>query len=160
MLRLEADRLIDGVHDLPHEPGEIAIAGERITAVGGDSRAHDATSRSDDQEQRLVLPGCTFLPGLIDFHSHIGIDTRRSDLASQVQVPPSRYLTAGIGLLQEDLRAGTTTVRLCGDRYGADLALRRAVERGTVIAPRLLAAGRAIRSPRSSGGRCGLGADG
>ncbi len=148
MLRLTADRLIDGIHDLPREPGEIVVAGERIVAVRGAL----AGAEPRDQQLGLSCPGCTLLPGLIDFHSHVGIDTRRSDLAAQVQVPPSQYLAHGIGLLQEDLCAGATTVRLCGDRYGADLALRRAVEDGTVIGPRLLAAGRAIRSPQSSGG--------
>ena len=54
-----------------------------------------------------ALPGCTLLPGLIDFHSHVGIDTRRSDLASQVQVPPSRYLAAGIGFRFPVSFAGT-----------------------------------------------------
>ncbi len=148
MFRLEADRLIDGIHDVPREPGEIVVAGERIVAVRG------ALAGAEPRDQELVLscPGCTLLPGLIDFHSHVGIDTRRPDLAAQVQVPPSHYLARGIGLLQEDLYAGVTTVRLCGDRYGADLALRRTVEGGTVIGPRLLAAGRAIRSPHSSGG--------
>jgi len=147
MFRLEADRLIDGVHDLPREPGEIAIAGERIVAVGRESRASGPAP-----SLVLSLPGCTLLPGLIDFHSHVGIDTRRSDLVVQVQAPPGEYLARGIGLLQEDLCAGTTTVRLCGDRHGADLALRRAAEDGSIIAPRPRVAGRAIRSPRTSGG--------
>ena len=147
MFRLEADRLIDGAHDLPHEPGVIVIADGHITAVGGESRASEPAPSFI-----LTLSGCTLLPGLVDFHSHVGIDTRRSDLAVQVQAPPGEYLARGIGLLQEDLCAGATTIRLCGDHHDADLALRRAVEDDTIIAPRLLAAGRAIRSRRSSGG--------
>src|SRR5437588_425067 len=54
--------------------------------------------------------------------------------------------------MQEDLRAGATTLRLCGDRHGIDLLLRRAVDEGRVVGPRLIAAGRAIRSPRCAGG--------
>ncbi len=156
MLRLEADRLIDAVRDLPDRPGVIAVAGERIVIVDNASRAA-AGEGSPGPEARsrdlvLSLPGCTLLPGLVDFHSHAGIDTRHADLRAQVGVSPARYLAAGVGRLQEDLWAGVTTVRLCGDRHGADLALRRMVERGTVIGPRLLAAGRAIRSPRCGGG--------
>ncbi len=141
MLRLEADRIIDGVADHPHRPGRLGIDGERIAA-----------GEPDPGDLTLSLPGCTLLPGLIDFHSHVGLDTRRGGLAAQVAVPRERYLAAGIGRIQDDLRAGVTTLRLCGDRYGADLALRRAVEEGRVVAPRLLAAGRAIRSPRCRGG--------
>jgi imidazolonepropionase-like amidohydrolase len=45
-----------------------------------------------------------------------------------------------------------TTLRLCGDRHGLDLVLRRAIGDGSVTGPRLVAAGRAIRSPRCRGG--------
>lgn len=140
MLRIEADRLIDGVHDRPHAPGVLGVEGDRIVPPAG------------PPDLVLSLPGCTLLPGLIDFHSHLGLDTRRGDLAAQVRVPPPRYLAAGIARMQEDLRAGVTTLRLCGDLHGADLALRRAVEEGSVVGPRLVVAGRAIRSPRGGGG--------
>jgi len=142
MLRLEADRLIDGLEGQPHRPGCLGIDGERI-AAWGEAGPGDLT---------LSLPGCTLLPGLIDFHSHVGLDTRRGSLGAQAAVSPARYLAAGAGRLQDDLRSGVTTLRLCGDRYGADLAIRRAVEEGRVLAPRLLAAGRAMRSPRCHGG--------
>jgi imidazolonepropionase-like amidohydrolase len=148
MLRLEADRLIDAVHDQPRRPGVLAVAGEQIVTIGDGGAPGDAPS----QALVVSLPGCTLLPGLIDFHSHLGIDTRYSDLGAQVAAPPPRYIASGLGRLEDDLRAGTTTVRLCGDRHGADLALRGAIETGVVVGPRLLAAGRAIRSPRCSGG--------
>lgn len=35
MFRLTADRLIDGIYDVPREPGEVVVAGERIVAVRG-----------------------------------------------------------------------------------------------------------------------------
>ncbi len=163
MLRLAADRLIDGVRGRPHRPGLLCIDGERIAAVGEvpavapgvpppSAAPETPGSLPDPCNLTLSLPGCTLLPGLIDFHSHAGIDTRRADLGAQVQAPAPRYLAQGIGRIQDDLRGGVTTLRLCGDRYGADLALRQAIEEGTVVGPRLLVAGRAIRSPRCRGG--------
>jgi imidazolonepropionase-like amidohydrolase len=159
MLWIEADRLIDGVRDRPHTPGTLAVEGERIVLAGGASAATSGApaasappSGRTSPDLALSLPGCTLLPGLIDFHSHLGIDTRRGDLAAQVRVPPPHYLAAGIARIQEDLRAGATTLRLCGDLHGADLVLRRAVEEGGVVGPRLVVAGRAIRSPRGGGG--------
>ena len=149
MIRIEADQLIDGVDDLPRRPGRLTVAGERIADVGA---APPPAGADGSEGLALSLPGCTLLPGLIDFHSHLGIDTRYGDLGAQIGVPASEYAAAGIGRIGEDLQAGVTTVRLCGDRHGIDLRLRRAVEEGNVIGPRLLAAGRAIRSPRCSGG--------
>ncbi len=154
MLRLEADRLIDGLGGRLRAPGVLEIEEDRIAAVGNGRGSSPAGPGRppDDAGLVLSLPGCTLLPGLIDFHSHVGIDTRRGDLSGQVQVSPARYLAGGLELLQVDLRAGVTTVRLCGDLHGADLALRRAAGEGRVACPRLLAAGRAFRSPRCRGG--------
>jgi imidazolonepropionase-like amidohydrolase len=153
MLRLEADRLVDGIQDLPLSPGVLAVSGERIAAVGpAPAPPASAAAGAGTSDLVLRLPGCTLLPGLIDFHSHIGLDTRRGGLAAQVAVPREQYLAAGIGRIQDDLRAGVTTLRLCGDRYGADLILRRAADEGRVAAPRLVVAGLAMRSPRCRGG--------
>jgi imidazolonepropionase-like amidohydrolase len=155
MLWLRADRLLDCLGGPPRTPGVLGMDGERIVAVGEEPGA-PAAARPDpgagDGAPDLCLPGCTVLPGLIDFHSHAGIDTRRSDLQAQVSVSRGRYLASGIARIQEDLRAGVTTLRLCGDRHGLDLVLRRAIADGSVIGPRLVAAGRAIRSPRCRGG--------
>ncbi len=152
MIRIEADQLIDGVDDRPHRPGRLTVAGERIADVGGAPPPAAASAPDGPEDLTLSLPGCTLLSGLIDFHSHLGIDTRHGDLGAQIGVPASEYTAAGIGRMREDLQAGVTTLRLCGDRHGIDLRLRRAVAEGRVIGPRLLAAGRAIRSPRCSGG--------
>ena len=152
MIRIEADQLIDGVDDRPRRPGRLVIEGERVAMVEGHPPGAPRAAADDGPSLTLALPGCTLLSGLMDFHSHLGIDTRRGNLGRQIAVPVPEYLAAGIARMEENLRAGVTTVRLCGDRHGVDLALRRAVEDGRVVGPRLIAAGRAIRSPRCSGG--------
>ena len=148
MIRIEAAQLIDGVGDLPRRPGRLAIEGDRIAAVSPEA------ARGPEEPVTIALPGCTLLPGLIDFHSHLGVDTRQGHvgLRAQAEVPTPEYTARGISRIQEDLEAGATTLRLCGDRYGVDLALRRETDTGQLVGPRLVVAGRAIRSPRSSGG--------
>jgi imidazolonepropionase-like amidohydrolase len=145
VIRIEADRLIDGAGDQPHRPGRVDIEGDRVSGVDG---------RLGPPPAPLVLslPGCSLLPGLWDFHSHLGLDTRRGQLSAQVRVPAGEYVANGVSRILEDLRAGVTGVRMCGDLHGIDLAVRRAVEEGAIVGPRLVAAGRAIRSPRCSGG--------
>jgi len=152
VIRIEAEQLIDGVAESPRRPGRLLIQGERIADLPGEPAGAGALPSALHDQVTLALPGCTLLAGLIDFHSHLGIDTRRAHLGAQIGVPESEYTANGISRMQEDLRAGATTLRLCGDRHGIDLSLRRAVEEGRVLGPRLIAAGRAIRSPRCSGG--------
>ena len=111
-IRIEAGQLIDAASDVPRRPGMPSIDGDRIEAVGGAGTPSGPPPppRGGGQDLVLSLPGCTLLPGLNDFHSHLGIDTRWSDLGIQAQAPPARYIAAGIARIQEDLRAGTTTM--------------------------------------------------
>lgn len=146
MLRLDADRLIDGASGQAAVPGGLLIDGDHIRSVGVDVNAdHTAVLH-------LSLPGCTLLPGLIDFHTHAGIDTRRGGLSAQAHEPSPIAAGHALGRLQDDLRGGVTTARLCGDIGGLDLRLRSEIDAGRIVGPRLFVAGRAIKSPRGGGG--------
>jgi imidazolonepropionase-like amidohydrolase len=149
MLRLDADRLIDGAADRASAPAALLIDGERIAAVVGGGAALPSPAVDD---LSLSLPGCTLLPGLIDFHTHAGIDGRRAGLTAQAHEPPGLAAGNAVARLQDDLRGGVTTARLCGDLGGLDLRLRAEIDAGRVVGPRLLVAGRAIKSPRGGGG--------
>lgn len=159
MLRLYADRLIDGTGGVS-APGGLLIDGDRIAAVErsvsepesavagpGGARAGAAPG-----VLRISLPGCTLLPGFIDFHTHAGIDTRRGALLAQAHEPPPVAAGNALGRLQDDVRGGVTTARLCGDLGGLDLRLRAEIDAGRIVGPRLVVAGRAIKSPRGGGG--------
>lgn len=141
MLRLEADGLLDGVAEHAQRPGRLYVKSGRVAAPDGAS-----------PEFVLSLPGCTLLPGLTDFHTHAGIDTRRGDLRGQAHAPGPVAAAEAVGRLQDDLRAGVTTARLCGDIDGLDLRLRAQIEGGWIAGPRLFVAGQAIKSPRGGGG--------
>jgi len=61
------------------------------------------------------------------------------------------------GNARRSLLSGVTTVRLVGEDHGTDFALRRAIERGEVIGPRIKTAGEVIVP---TGGHGSLEADG
>jgi imidazolonepropionase-like amidohydrolase len=147
LLWLDADRVIDGASERPSVPGGLLIDGDRIQAVRGGALAAEGAD-----VLRISLPGCTLLPGFIDFHTHAGIDTRRGALVAQAHEPAPIAAGNAIGRLQDDLRGGVTTARLCGDLGGLDLRLRAQINAGHIIGPRLVVAGRAIKSPRGGGG--------
>ena len=150
MLSLGADRLIDGAAERASAPGGLLIDGERIVAAGAAARGPgDANAGT---ALHVSLPGCTLLPGFVDFHTHAGIDTRRGGLSQQAHEPPAIAAGHAVGRLQDDLRGGVTTARLCGDIGGLDLRLRAEIEAGRIVGPRLVVAGRAIKSPRGGGG--------
>jgi len=128
--------LIDGTGNAPLPQAAVLVKGKRIEAVGTrgtvplppDAEIIDAESK-------------TLLPGLVDSHVHI---VHPGFVPTTPKGSHSAYATViAINNLRSALQAGVTTVRdVCGDR--TNLALRTAVERGMLIAPRLFTAGKGI----------------
>ena len=126
-LVLQARRLIDVRRGVVRENMAVRIQGSRITAVAPASAAARRGARVID------LGDLTLVPGLIDSHVHL---TLQGD-------PDSNAIAT--------LRAGFTTVQDLGALKGANLALRRRIESGAVVGPRVRSAGSWIGE---SGGTC------
>ena len=128
--------LIDGTGGPSLSDATVVVTGDRIEAVG----AHDTVQLPADAGI-VDAKGKYLLPGLIDSHVHVAA-------AGYVPTKPRGSETAyktviAISNLRSALQAGVTTVRdVCGDRI--NLALRTAVERGMLIAPRLFTAGKGL----------------
>ena len=113
----------------------IVIDDQRITAI-----------RAGDQyigEARVVdLSEYTCLPGLIDMHVHLtnGDLTKMYVEKFTLGVPDLAFMAARNA--QITLMAGFTTVRNLGDRGEITAALRKAIDKGLVIGPRIFTAGK------------------
>ena len=112
-------RLFDGTS---FGTGDVVVSGGRVVEVGSGL----------DGDVVVDCSGATVLPGLVDCHVHAmfsGIDLLR-----MVQQPFSYPFYEAIRNLGATLACGITTVR---DAGGADLGLKRAVDDGLVVGPRL-----------------------
>ena len=98
-----------------------------------------------DTDQVIDLKSKTVLPGFIDMHVHI-----------ESESSPSRYLEAftmneadvafeSTVYAKRTLMAGFTTVRDLGGS-GVNIALKKAINKGTVVGPRIFTAGKALAS--------------
>ena len=98
--------------------------------------------------ERVDLAGTTLIPGLIEGHSHLFLHPYNEALwDDQVLREPVGYrMAAAVAHAGQSLRAGVTTMRDLGTEGVGDFdaQLRRAIERGIVTGPRILAANRAI----------------
>lgn len=105
--------------------------------------------------ERIALPGKTLVPGLIDLHSHVLLhpynETSWDDQVMKEQVE-YRTLLAGKHSTA-NLQAGFTTLRDLGSEGAnyADVAVKRAIEDGTIDGPRLQIATLAIVASHSYG---------
>ena len=132
---LVAERVIDGVSDRARTNTVVVVDGERIVAVG-DRSAIPAGAKI------IELPGQTLMPGFINCHEHplmYGDDYQNAHL----QASSAYKALMGLAALQRQLLAGWTTVRVMGDAdvYYANQDIRKTVDAGVFVAPRLTGAG-------------------
>jgi len=137
MLRIVADRLIDGLAAEPTMDAAVLVDGSRISAVG--PSAH-IVAPPDTQDLRF--PGCTLLPGFIDVHAHLTFGTGgRSYEQVMREDSDDLMLVRAVRNCQLHLAAGVTTVRDCGARNRTTLSLRDASAMNLFPSPRLLVSG-------------------
>ncbi|HEY4115494.1 MAG TPA: amidohydrolase family protein [Rhizomicrobium sp.] len=121
----------------------VLIEGNRIAAAGPRQSIGDVTDC-----ERIELPGATFLPGLMDIHSHLFLHPyNETPWNDQVLKESESYRCfRAVRHAEATLMSGFTTLRDLGTEGAgyADVALKRAIDEGLVIGPRLYVAGRAI----------------
>jgi imidazolonepropionase-like amidohydrolase len=136
--------LIDGVHASQPDM-TVAIAGERISAVGPAAVSHGLKGRHIDGSGKYLIPG------LIDVHIHL---RGGFDVGGKVDAepgPPNRE--EGLAALASYLYSGVTTVFDAGNRAEHILPLRADERAGKILSPRIFATGNLVTYPGSHGDR-------
>ena len=133
--------VLDGIGDQPLVGQTILIERERISQIGP---ATDFTAEWGSDVEILDLDGMTALPGLINCHEHL--DTKHAFGSFQARVSqPAQLLTLrAFRNALIDLASGVTTVRDMASKEANSLAVRRAIDEGMVIGPRIITCGQAL----------------
>jgi len=134
----------------PRRGCAVLVEGRRIAGVGP-LETFDAQAGAE----RVVLPGTTLFPGLIDAHSHLFLHPyNETSWDDQVLKEAETYRTLRAAQhARATLHAGFTTLRDLGTEGAgyADVALKRAIDEGMIEGPRLFVATRAIVATGSYG---------
>jgi imidazolonepropionase-like amidohydrolase len=137
-IALVADRVIDGVGRAARENAVVVVDGERIVAVGDRSVIPPGA-------RVIELAGQTLMPGFINCHEHplMYADDYQN---AHLQASSAYKALMGLAALQRQLLAGWTTVRVMGDAdvHYANQDIRKTVDAGIFLAPRLTGAGHYI----------------
>ena len=135
---LKHARLINGTGAKPIERATIAIEGEKIIFAGKAEEWHNPEGKIIHE---MDLTGRTVLPGLIDSHVHIAAEC----LPDSTMAGPWGWTTLiMLKHAQNTLAAGITTIRDVGGRHHLEFSLRKAVEAGLFVAPRMSLAGKLL----------------
>jgi imidazolonepropionase-like amidohydrolase len=137
-LVIQADQVLAEPGRAARGPTSIVVEKGRITALL-DGRQAPPGATVIDLGSRFILPG------LIDSHVHLDSDAggTAAFVEALTESPGEAALRAQWNGMKT-LKAGFTTVRNLGDRTGATLALRNAIDAGWVKGPRIVDSGRSI----------------
>lgn len=138
---LRADRLIDGSGGPAIDDAVLVVDGGKVIGVF-EGRAPDGLV--PDGAQVLDYPGCTIVPGLIDAHVHLNLPGDGTLLEDAIREPDGVLVASSAFAANRALTAGVTTVRDTGGRGSNTFELRRSIELGHGMGPRVLACGQPI----------------
>jgi imidazolonepropionase-like amidohydrolase len=141
-IALKAAHLFDSVSGTLVQHGVVLIEGAHITAVGSDIKIPDGAEIID-------LGDATLLPGLIDAHVHLSMQSGPHwyhDWYDGIMRFPAEQALYGAHYAKATLEAGITTVRDVGSSDYISLGLRNAIAAGMIPGPRMLVSNYAIGS--------------
>ena len=150
VLRLEPERVFDG--ERMREGWVVIVDGDSIAFAGDAERAPNVAV-----DRTVAMRGKTLLPGLIEGHSHVLLhpydETSWNDQV--LKESEAERVARAVNHVRSSLLAGVTTMRDLGSEGAgfADVGVRDAIEKGVVVGPRLLVAGRALVATGSYGPR-------
>ncbi len=154
LIAVHAGRLIDV------DRGEVAR--DRLILIRGDSIAavEPWPAKPPAGAKVVDLSRGTVAPGLIDCHTHLVDDIQSADVLASLKRSGAQQIMVGVSHARSTLLAGFTTVRDVGTyRAFVDVALRDAINDGTVIGPRMAVAGAYITVSTGGGEVTGMAPD-
>ncbi|WP_271783238.1 metal-dependent hydrolase family protein [Aquimarina algiphila] len=103
----------------------------------------DKASNKDKYKEVIDLSKYTILPGLIDCHAHLVLNSYDKSI-DQWELPIANYGIMGTLNAEKTLNAGFTSVRDIWGIFYSDIALRDAINKEIIPGPRMYVSGPAI----------------
>jgi imidazolonepropionase-like amidohydrolase len=137
-------RIFDGVSDALTAPSNVLVVGNTIQAI--DTRPLPLPA--DISVARINGAGRVLMPGLIDAHTHLFMETSTQEDLIAATTAPERLLEKAQENATAMLMRGFTSAR---DMAGPVFDLKRAIDRGDVLGPRLWPSGAMISQTSGHG---------
>lgn len=134
---LHCGKLVDVKNKKVLEAMSVIVEGNKITDV------LKGFVEPGSGDTVIELKNSTVMPGLMDMHVHMELETRRGTAADRFSMNPVDIAFESLKYANVTLMAGFTTVRDLGGT-GVNIGLRNAINKGVAIGPRIYTAGKSI----------------
>ncbi len=132
----------------PVRDAVVVIEGERISAIGP-----SGGTRVPAGAEVIRADGMWLIPGLMNMHHHFGY-MMPGPMEAELRNEKDTELTLrAADNVRQALLSGVTTVRPPGDRREAAIAIKKAIDKGEAIGPRIFSAGEGIAITAGHGSR-------
>jgi len=133
-----ASRLIDGRNLQPQTDVTLVVNEGRVQKVV------PGFLSPEEGDRVLDLRRYTVLPGLMDMHTHLMSQHSKESYNEKFFMDESDYALRSTLYARVTLMAGFTTVRDLGDNGINSVSLRKAINEGWIVGPRIFTAGKSI----------------
>ena len=129
--------------------GAILIKKDKIVKIMEEKDLNQIKGLSTET---IDLENLTIMPGLIDCHSHLNIDANIPEHLELLAWSNECELTLiSLNALEENIKAGITTLRCLGDKFYTDVTLKNKILKKELLGPDILSAGLGIKGYHGSG---------
>ena len=135
---IHAGRLINGHDGVVHKEMSVVIDEGRIVSV--QSGYVEPTTK----DKLIDLKNCTVMPGWMDMHTHLMSQHHRKVYSDKFFMNQADYALRSTIYAKRTLLAGFTTVRDVGDNGINSVSLRKAIDAGWIIGPRIFTSGKSL----------------
>ncbi|MCE3274117.1 MAG: cytosine deaminase [Ramlibacter sp.] len=141
-------RIFDGSGDAPYR-GEVLVQGKRITRVTKSGTG--ARAPAIGGVTMVDAAGAFLMPGMVEAHTHFAWNNQPS-LDSIQRMPPEEHILWCAQVAKTYLDMGwTSCVGAATAKPRLDVVIRNAINEGTIVGPRYLAASQEITVPGGLG---------
>lgn len=154
MRAITCGMIIDGTGGTPVQDGVILIEDNLIIDIGTRSGTPIPTGT-----QIIDYDNATILPGLIDTHVHLVMNTQADCVSSLAEKTQAEVVLQAAHNARRALEGGVTTVRDCADVHFVTLALKQAIDAGRLSGSRIVACGLPITTTAGHLNSMGIKAD-
>lgn len=138
------------------------IAGTELSALenaavqveaGKITEIYENANQIPEELQNVIvdLGDKTLIPGMIDCHNHLALDTRLENHLVKMNDCECEQTIRAIKTMKDDLVSGVTTARCLGDRFYVDVNCKKAQQEGRITGPKLVVSGIGMRASHGHG---------